>query len=862
VSLSLDFQGVWTNPNPHSKVPSGAARRAENLINPKPGVAECVAGMETLAGTYTASDERLSSATTYDGFVIESTAGTTDKLYRIDPSTLTRTAYSGSYSPPSGVERVPMAVADEQLYIATSTGIQLVDGVTDTPGAVGPSPGIEISSASTSATTGGPFSGSTAASGTVTLAGGAGNVTIVTDGTSVGPVAFNATDAQTATDCITALNANAIFAAKATAATGGSGIITITWDTEGTIGNAITLTASRTAGTATASGATLSGGTDPNYAAYRYTIVHYGADGVEQEGTPSGRYVFDGDALVGSGVTTAISSIVSILPESVPSGDRIRLYRTSIDTVTPGDVMYLVHEHELTALERSSRISTISDPTPDALRGQPLYTNASGSGILRQNEQPPFAKAMLAFDDSLLLGNVHGPERFTMRLLAQPDIGDTITIASEVFTAADEFAVHADGEFWADGYSTGTVSQQIAHTATELAHAINMKTSGTLYARYVSGENDPPGMLTIERRSIVGATFTVVASANGDIYEPNITTAQSSLATTEPNGIWVSKRGQHYAFPPLRSAGTGATYRFKVGTKGGAILAMAALRDSVIVFVEKEGVFKVRRTGAESWRSDQINNNAHLLVPGSVAVVDNQVLALTTRGLVAVDESGVEEIDLPIKDKFKAIIELGPDLLLPLCFAVGDEARLRYIFYHPLTSSSTTADHAWVYNADQGTWTERTDAASGGLVSEDDGLLYLGSATSNTLTRERTGTDAQVYKRPDNTAIPVRLEWTVMDEEDPGAEKQFTDLLLLTEDAITGAVTFNCTNDLGGTESTTGSTSDNATGEPFVLAWVPDGCQRTTRLRVDIQRSVLGEAFEVVGFKALVAGTYNGGMQR
>jgi hypothetical protein len=102
--------------------------------------------------------------------------------------------------------------------------------------------------------------GGTAASGTVTLGGGAGNVTIVTDGTSVGPVAFNTSDAQTATDCITALNANSTFAAKATATSGGSGVVTITWDTKGTVGNTKTLTASRSAGTATASGATLTGG--------------------------------------------------------------------------------------------------------------------------------------------------------------------------------------------------------------------------------------------------------------------------------------------------------------------------------------------------------------------------------------------------------------------------------------------------------------------------------------------------------------------------------------------------------------------------------------------------------------------------
>jgi phage tail sheath gpL-like len=75
-------------------------------------------------------------------------------------------------------------------------------------------------------------------------------------------VAFNTSDAQTALDAITALNANGTFAAKATATSGGSGVITITWDTKGTVGNTKTLTASRTAGTATVggNGTTLGGG--------------------------------------------------------------------------------------------------------------------------------------------------------------------------------------------------------------------------------------------------------------------------------------------------------------------------------------------------------------------------------------------------------------------------------------------------------------------------------------------------------------------------------------------------------------------------------------------------------------------------
>ena len=522
--------------------------------------------------------------------------------------------------------------------------------------------------------------------------------------------------------------------------------------------------------------------------------------------------------------------------------------------------MYLVHSTFLTSGEVSAKYHEWTDDTVDELRGEPLYTNGTQGGILRQNERPPMADVVVGFDGYLLACNVQGMQRFTLRMLALPDNGDVLTIAGQTYTASNVSENPSAGIFAVYG-TAPTVSQNIMDAAKSLVLAINRKTGNTqTYAYYVSGENDAPGIIQIEGRDVTVAAFTVEASANGTRFEPVIDDPQSSLATTEPSGIWVSKRNECYAFPPLRSST--ATYRFRVGTKDRDILAAVALREAVIVFTNGEGVFKVQRVGNELWRADQINATVQLLVPGSVAVVDNQVVALTNKGIVTVDTGGVEEIDLPIKKPIQDLLALSSSTLTSYTFAVGDDARNRYILYHPESNSDTAATHAWVYNGTTGTWTERTDDATGGFVDPDTGLLYLGSATAATLTRERTGTAAQIYKRPDNTAIPVRLDWTVMDEGDPGASKQYTELRLLTEDPITGNVTFACTNDLGGQESTTGSTSDDPSGEPFVRAWVPDGCQWTSRLKVSVQRNVLSEAFTVVGMKTLLAGMEDGSFTR
>lgn len=747
MGLNVNFEGVYRGPNRHSQVPAGAAERAENIVSYNKGHAECVPGMETLAGTYTGGSERFSSGVPYDGYVIERSS--TGGLYRRDPG-VSVTAITTGLNPPSGVARVPFVEASGDLYMATDSGVKVMDGGVDTtPSVVG------------------------------------------------APIA------------------QALFANNAVGTILGAG------DTVG----------------------------------YRFVISTPDAEGIYHRGVPSGREVYEATG------ATAVE-VTMMLPPGLVGGERLEVYRTGISAggIDPGDIMYMVSQ---TTLDASDYVTlgtnSIIDDSPDELRGEALYTNGTQGGILRQNERAPLAKVLVGFDDYLMAMNVQGPQRFTFRLVGLPTAGDILTI--------DGVAYEADGATPPNRFfigTGGTTAEDIEFTAKSLVTAINTRVgispARAIQAFYVSSPSDPPGIIQLEALAITKAAFTAEASANGDQYEPPLNIAQSSLANTEPSGIWVSKRGEHYAFPPLRSST--ATYRFRVGTKDRDILAAVALREAVIVFTNGDGVFKVQRVGNELWRADQINSTLQLLVPGSVAVVDNQVIALTNKGIVAVDTGGVEEIDLPIKKPIADILALSSSTLTTYTFGIGDDARNRYILYHPESNSDTAATHAWVYNGTTGTWTERTDDATGGFVDPDTGLLYLGSATSATLTRERTGTAAQVYKRPDNTAIPVRLDWTVMDEGDPGASKQYTELRLLTEDAITGNVTFACTNDLNDSESTTGSTSENVNGEPFVRAWVPDGCQWTSRLKVSVQRSVLSEPFTVVGMKTLVAGMEDGTFTR
>lgn len=105
--------------------------------------------------------------------------------------------------------------------------------------------------------------GSATASGPNLTGGANGAVTVVINGTSVGPVSVtNLSDADAATAVAAAIEANGTLGPLLTAV-GSTANVNLTWGTKGTVGNAVTLAAgTSTTGTATRSAATLENGVD------------------------------------------------------------------------------------------------------------------------------------------------------------------------------------------------------------------------------------------------------------------------------------------------------------------------------------------------------------------------------------------------------------------------------------------------------------------------------------------------------------------------------------------------------------------------------------------------------------------------
>lgn len=826
-----NFAGKYTDPN-LLNLPPGAAREAVNVVSDRPGVAECRVGQVQLSGGYETTVERLLTAALYGTNSVEQT---TTSLYLRDLSGGVSQVSAGEFpATPGG--RMRFAVGGDDLYMATVEGVKVMDGPSSTPMLAGVPRALDVMEVASASGIPGAYPAGARATGTVTLAGGAGNVTITVNGTSVGPVSFTTSDTATASACVTALNANGSVAALVTASSSGA-VITLTANNAGLGPNGITLSASRTAGTATVSGTTLTGGTAYG-AAYRTTIVAYDAEGRPQESAPSGRVAYVNP--LGSGVHGAQVRIP--LHQDVALGMFVRVYRTTVvdSSVNPGDVMFLAAERPLTSGEIAQGWATVFDSQPDALLGAPLYTSATSAvgGITMANYRPPLAQEVALFRQSLFLANVTDPHRLSLRMIAPMDPGDTITIAGVAYsptmdTVTEPPSVDGSGAVLFEATTALTPSENITAEVLSLIRVINRTDSG-VYAYYTSGEGDPPGMFVIERRNITDAAFTVQSTVAGASFEPPISSAVSSTQDVRLNGISVSKSGLFYAFP------SDSAYHLRLGRADKRILRLMANRDSLFAFKE-DGVWVIYPAGA-GWGYRQISTDVILQYPDSLAVLDNQIYAFTTRGIVAVDESGIEEVDAPIKNYVSAIRDATLNAAPSSVFAVADPVRLRYYLFYSDGSRGNLSTQALVYNAKTDTWTERDDSTTGGYIGAD-GLLYLGQGGSKYVRRDRNTGTTDDFKDPAGTAIHVTIEWASIISENPSGASRFTEMHLLTEEPTEGPYTFTFTSHYGESETC----QPEGENLPEVRMWVPDGVQRTTRLKVRMERDVLEEPFAVLG---------------
>lgn len=414
----------------------------------------------------------------------------------------------------------------------------------------------------------------------------------------------------------------------------------------------------------------------------------------------------------------------------------VQVYRTKIvdSGVTPSAEYFLVYEKAHT----SGTSETITDQTPEALTGATLYTSPSQQGAALANTQPPLAKCLATFKRHVFFADTVSKHSYSFTLLGTYDaVGgyggpsglqedDTITISdgttTETYTAKASPASAKDFELVTPGSGSVATSTTIRDTAQNLVREINDE-SDLVYAYYVSPSDGKPGQIRLIAQSLGSDPFHV-QSSRSTCWSPALPssgTTEQSDNDEKQNGIgWTKLLEPEHA--PL-------AYRTEVGSSDKAILAIVPLRDSLFIFKDGEGIYRLSGTNAANFEITQFDSSANLIGPNTVAVLNNQIWCLTDQGIATVTETQVSIRSLPIEEDIRQLLAQNLANVKEMAFGVSVESQRKYMLFVPESVGDTNPTLAYVFNTFTNAWTTYTLNATAGV--EDEGKAYLGSAISN-----------------------------------------------------------------------------------------------------------------------------------
>lgn len=471
----------------------------------------------------------------------------------------------------------------------------------------------------------------------------------------------------------------------------------------------------------------------------------------------------------------------------------------------PGEEYFLVAEQALVTGGVSGTV-TFSDSLPDNETGEALYSNPSQEGILQSNDRPHVAKDVALFRGSVFFANTTGPHRVSV---AVPDAADRSGSASGVGSRATtgDFSsgtntilnvasttglkvgmlissVHTAKNTRITSIVSTTVTMNQNATGTGTTAAVSFLDSirlkvGALEDKYypihlgarsvmtdlartttiadpsaylraltafrtlfVDGTNNEYDRheLTIEEIDRAGNSFEMWAT-HGDEYEPvlpepTVGSGTASSSDTRPNGIQWSKTDQPEHVPEGNFETVGGETE---------ILRIVPTRDALFIF-KKDGIWRLTGFGASSgWRIDPVDRSTFLLNPRSVTVMAGKIYAWTNRGVVRVNDYGVEDGDIisklaigkDLRDIEKDLSKYSSDT--GGAWVAANEKDDELLVGVPDASGDSDSGAVYVYNTKTRSWVKWIMSWSHAVVRPDDGLVWVGDWDNSSIDAERRG---------------------------------------------------------------------------------------------------------------------------
>lgn len=253
-----------------------------------------------------------------------------------------------------------------------------------------------------------------------------------------------------------------------------------------------------------------------------------------------------------------------------------------------------------------------------------------------------------------------------------------------------------------------------------------------------------PGVYTVSSAPTAN-TFTVVFTSIQSSDSFNLIFKADVLTTSEtnPNRIYYSKFQQPDAVPLLNYV--------DVGAKNKAIERILALRDSLIILKE-DGLFRISGDVPDIIASGFDSSNL-ILAPDSAAVLNNQIYAFTTQGVVTITENGATVASRFIENRLIPLT-LYPNFKFNT-FGVSYESDRAYYLFTPTETSDTNATQCWRYNTFTQAWTRWDKPATCGIVNVKTNKYYWGTDDTNNIEEERKSFDRTDYSdREFSTEFP------------------------------------------------------------------------------------------------------------
>jgi hypothetical protein len=347
--------------------------------------------------------------------------------------------------------------------------------------------------------------------------------------------------------------------------------------------------------------------------------------------------------------------------------------------------------------------------------------------------------------------------------------------------------------------SLASAAQAVDETARSLVRAINADTNGFVNAFYLSGSNDLPGDILLERRTLVDSYFYLALNQSALVSQFNPTIpvlkAITSVSVANPTHVGSASHGfitgnnvlifdtgvtpsinglrvvtkidaNNFTVPVTVTANsdqTGYAFRdtarssnettpnriyFSKTQQPDAVpitnFFPVGTKDKVIkrIIALRNSLYVFKEDGIYrvvpapgGFSSTLFDSSTIIIAPDTACVLNNKIYALTHQGVVTVSDAGVEIISRYIEDLIAKPSRFTD--FSTIAFAAAYETDRAYLLWLPTKSNDTYATQCFRYNVFTDTWTQWIVSAQAAIVNVPENVLYIGSADIRYIEKER-----------------------------------------------------------------------------------------------------------------------------